>query len=143
MSNQYVIYRVSGKDPDCMNRKFQLNQGLTMIMHEEFRSSGKRVEVGDRPMEFVRVESDHDPSFHGWSTHYKTGDWVVDRIEEYPANMPGLQDFDEIVICYCKYSPIESELRPMPARIVSLESFDGDQEAFDLWQASQKEPVSV
>jgi len=133
-----------GEDGKHVDQRLVIRQGITNIVAESYDSSGQgSPEPGYRPIEFVRIEAEHDPSFHGWSTHYKTGDWVVDRVEEYPANMPGLQDFDEIVVCHCKYSPINAELQPMPARIVSLDSFGGDQEAFDRWKEAQKQPVSV
>jgi hypothetical protein len=122
-----------------------VRSSLTNLLAESYDSSGKgSPEIGYRPLEFVKVESEYDPSRHAESTHYKGSDWVVDRVEEYPANMPGLQLFDEIVVCYCKYSPVDSILVPMPDRIVSLDSFGGDQEAFDQWKASQvKQPVEV
>jgi hypothetical protein len=48
-----------------------------------------------------------------------------------------------VVICYCKYNPINAALKPMPERQVSLNSFNGDQEAYERWVEAQKQPAEV
>jgi hypothetical protein len=134
-----------GEGDKEIGQRLTLRRGLTNFLAESYDSSGEGVpELGYRPTEFVRVDQEHDPNFHGWSTHYKASDWVVDRVEEYPANMPGFQAFDEIVVCYCKYSPIRATLIPMPERVVSPDSFGGDEAAFKAWQEAQtKEPAKI
>ena len=51
--------------------------------------------------------------------------------------------FDMIVICYCKYVPINAPLQPMPERQVSVNSFGKDQEAYSRWLEEAKEPAEV
>jgi hypothetical protein len=48
-----------------------------------------------------------------------------------------------IVMCYCKYSPIDAPLKPMPDRQVSLASFGGDVMAYEQWQSDQKQPATI
>jgi hypothetical protein len=52
-------------------------------------------------------------------------------------------DFDMVVICYCKYSPINATLKPMPEREVSVDSFGGDEVAYQQWLESQKQLAEV
>ena len=85
----------------------------------------------------MRVEIEHDPDRHGYSTHYRTGDWEVARVETYTPDIP-IGEFDMVVICYCQYSPIDAPLKPMPERQVSVDSFRGDKEAYQRWLESQK-----
>lgn len=101
----------------------------TSILQENWDYSGK----GD-PQPGDRI-SDHksDETGQGWT---RRGDWVIDRVESYPANIPGLQEFSEVLICTCKYDPIESEWRSNGKGIVSLDSFGGDVDAFKSWLKS-------
>jgi hypothetical protein len=48
-----------------------------------------------------------------------------------------------VVICYCKYSPINASLNPMPEREVSVDSFGGDEVAYQQWLESQKQLAEV
>jgi hypothetical protein len=76
--HKYIIFRAEPRTPGWKDRKFQHTQSLTRILAEHFDSSdGPIPEVGYRPPEFVRVETEHDPDRHGYSTHYRTGDWEV------------------------------------------------------------------
>ncbi|MEA5549375.1 hypothetical protein VB713_00010 [Anabaena cylindrica UHCC 0172] len=76
-------------------------------------------------------------------THYRLSDWEVTSVETYTPDIPVGMGFDMIVICYCKYAPINAPLQPMPERQVSLDSFNGDQSAYSQWLEEVKEPAEV
>ncbi|MGD1910209.1 MAG: hypothetical protein ACFB2X_04935 [Rivularia sp. (in: cyanobacteria)] len=44
--------------------------------------------------------------------HSRIGDWEVANIEVY--KWQDAANFESIVICYCKYSPISTPLEPLP-----------------------------
>ena len=105
------------------------SDSCTSILQENWDSSGKGdPQPGDRILNHKT-----DETGQGWT---RRGDWVIDRVESYPANIPGLQEFSEILICTCKYAPIESEWKSNGKGIVSLDSFGGDVEAFEAWLES-------
>lgn len=139
---KYIIFRAEKREPGWKERKLQHTQGLTRILAEHFDSSDKPIpEPGYRPTEFIRVDALHNPEEHGYSTHYRKGDWEVTRVETYTPDDSG--EFDLIVICYCKYTPINALLNPMPDRQVSVDSFGGDEAAYAQWLDSQKSPAEV
>lgn len=141
---KYIIFRAEKRQPGWKERKFEHTQGLTRILTEHFDSSDQPIpEPGYRPTEFIRVDALHNPSEHGYSTHYRQGDWEVTRVETYTPDLPINTDFDMIVICYCQHNPINAPLKPMPERQVSIDSFGGDKEAYETWLASQKKVNSV
>jgi hypothetical protein len=137
---KYIIFQAEKADKtDWRNRKLQHTQALTWILAEHWDSSNKPIpEPGYRPLEFVRVEELHNPKEHGYSTHYRRGNWEVSHVETYSPDVP-MGAFDVIVICYCKYVPIDAPLKPMPDRQVSVDSFGGDKIAYEQWLESQKE----
>jgi hypothetical protein len=142
---KYIIFQADKRQPGWKDRKLQHTQALTWIIQENWDSSDKPIpEVGDRPIEFVRVEQLHDRERHGYSTHYRQSDWEVVRVETYDHEVGRpYAEYDTIVICYCQYSPINAPLKPMPDRQVSLDSFGGDKEAYDRWLESQKQSAEV
>lgn len=140
---KYIIFRAEKREPGWKERKLQHTQGLTRILAEHFDSSDQPIpEPGYRPTEFIRVDSLHNPDEHGYSTHYRHGDWEVTRVETYTPDVP-MGEFDMVVMCYCKYSPINASLKPMPDRQVSVDSFGGDKEAYEQWLETQKRPAEV
>ena len=70
----------------------------------------------------------HSADGSGSSTHYRTGDWEVVRVEEYPTAIP-TQEFEAIVVGYCKYVPVQSPLMVMPKAKIAIDSF-GDESAY-------------
>ncbi len=141
---KYIIFRADEYQPGAGDRKLQHTQGLTNILAEYFDASDSPIpEPGYRPTDFVRVEAEQVPGKHGWSTHYKSGDWEVSRVEEYTPDLPMGTEFGMVVICYCKYSPVDAPLRPMPDRIVSLDSFGGNEDRYREYMESQKVKVTV
>ncbi|MBD2326065.1 hypothetical protein [Alkalinema sp. FACHB-956] len=140
---KYIVFRAERRSPNWKERKLQHTQALTDILAEHYDCSDKPIpEPGYRPTEFIRVDQLHDPKEHGHSTHYRKGDWEVTRVETYTPDLP-LGDYDMVVICYCKYNPINAPLKPMPERQVSLASFGGDETAYQQWLESQKETADV
>jgi hypothetical protein len=141
---KYIIFQAEKQDKTgWRNRKLQHTQALTWILAEHWDSSEKPIpEPGYRPTEFIRVDALHNSAEHGYSTHYRPGDWEVTRVETYSSDLP-IGEFERVVICYCKYNPINAPLKPMPARQVSVDSFGGDQAAYEQWLASQKETAEV
>lgn len=146
---KYIVFRAEGRQPGWEDRMLSHTHSLTRILAEYFDSSDRPIpQPGYRPTEFVRVEAEHEPNFHGWSTHYKTGDWEVARVETYTPDIPNLpeggsSEFGMVVICYCRYNPIDAALKPMPDRQVSIDGFGGDREAYERWLESQKDPQAA
>ncbi|HIK33365.1 MAG TPA: hypothetical protein IGS17_15885 [Oscillatoriales cyanobacterium M59_W2019_021] len=127
-THKYIIYRAHWSE-DKGWRTFSGSRSLTGILQEHFDSSGRPIpEVGERLTEGKKDED---------GTHYsRWGDWVVDRVESYLPDLPVGQEFTEVVICWCKYSPVEPVWVPQGKSIVSVESFGGDVEAFEEWKAT-------
>lgn len=140
---KYIIFRAEKREPGWKERKLQPSQALTRILAEHLDYSDRPIPApGYRPKEFIRVDALHNPTEHGYSTHYRTGEWEVSRVETYTPDVP-TSEYEVLVICYCKYSPINAPLNPMPDRQVSLESFGGDETAYQQWLDSRKEPAEV
>ena len=59
---KYIVFQAeSGEDEGWRQRKLQHSQALTFIIAENWDSSNEPIpEPGYRPVEFVRVESEHD-----------------------------------------------------------------------------------
>jgi hypothetical protein len=138
---KYIVFRAEGRQPGWEDRMLSHTHSLTRILAEYFDSSDRPIpQPGYRPTEFVRVEAEHEPNSHGWSTHYKTGDWEVSRVETYTSDAEGsASEFGMVVICYCRYNPIDAKLKLMPDRQVSIDSFGGDRAAYECWLESQKD----
>jgi len=120
---KYIIFRADEYQLGADERMLQHTQAMTNILAEHYSGSGCDIpETGYRPTEYVQVESIHNPNKHGQSTHYRDGDWVVDRVQEYIPDLPIGAEFGSIVICYCKYAPIDSQLKPMPDRQIDRSS---------------------
>ncbi|GET40842.1 hypothetical protein [Microseira wollei] len=142
---KYIIFQAERRSPNWKERKFQHTLALTDILAEHYDCSDKPIpQPGYRPLEFIRVDQLHDPKQHGHSTHYRTGDWEVTRVESYTPDVPTPHSqYDMVVICHCKYNPINAPLKPMPERQVSIDSFGGDKEAYQNWLESDKQPTEV
>jgi hypothetical protein len=142
---KWIIFRAEKRQPGWENRKLAHTGSLTKTLAEYLDCSDQGLpEPGYRPTEYIRVEQFVDPAYPGASTHYRAGDWEVTRVETYTPDVP-TGEFDIIAVCYCKYNPINTSLKPMPERQVSLDSFGGDNEAYEHWLAAQtgKQHVGV
>jgi hypothetical protein len=141
--HKYIIFQADGEDPYWQERKLQHSQALTWIIAEQWDSSDQPIpEPGYRPIEFNRLDGLHDSSQHAHSTHYRKSDWEVKRVETYTPDFP-MGQYDMIVICYCQFSPIDAPLKPMPERQVSVDSFGGDEAAYQQWLETQRQPAEV
>lgn len=111
---KYIIFRADWKEEKGATNVGLPTWGMTWILGEHFDSSGKPAPIkGYRLTEYLQVEQFKDPSRPIASTHSRVGDWEVNRVEEYKTTDAD-SDFEEIVICYCQYSPIISDLKPLP-----------------------------
>lgn len=113
MSERWIIFHAEPNQPGWENRKLLMG-GLTGILNEQwdYTVSNKIPVVGERFRQFLRIEEFVDPQFPKSSTHAREGDWIITRIEQYPAADHNFSK-QEIVICYCKFEPILSELEPI------------------------------
>ena len=114
---------------------------LTDILAQHFDYSNKPApDAGYRLIEFKRDENEASFDHSGGSTHQRLSPWRVTRIEEYPANT-GLESFDEIIIAYCEHAPLpeaENSWQELKPARVTIDSFGGDEQAYQRWQAVQK-----
>ena len=69
-------------------------------------------ELGYRLREFACSEDSVDPNFPDASTHVRWSDWEVSRVERFKS--VDSAEYDEVVVCYCHYSPIEPEWKELP-----------------------------
>lgn len=135
MDETWIVFQAEPNQPGWETR-FNPMGGLTDILteHRDFSGKGKIPKVGYRFPVFLRDESAATPENIG-STHYRKGDWVVTRVERYPAGSPDCS-CKEIAVCYCSFCPIEAELIALGEAKVSVDSFGGDKEAYQRWISS-------
>ncbi|MCP2729764.1 hypothetical protein [Limnofasciculus baicalensis] len=136
MDETWIIFEAEPNQPGWETRLNPMG-GLTDILteHRDFSSKGKIPKIGYRFPVFLRIESAAKPGNIG-STHYRQGDWVVTRIEHYPAGSPDCS-VREIAVCYCQFDPIEAQLVQLEEPKVSLDSFGGDKESYNRWLNSK------
>lgn len=131
--SKWIIFRAEARQPGWETRRSPVG-GLTKFLKEYLDWSDKPIpEPGYRFDQFLKVPESVDSSRPLAHTHYREGDWEVTRVERYPAGDHGAE-FDEIVVCYCKFSPVANPvLHPMPKAQVSADSF-GSEEACQAWK---------
>ncbi len=113
MGRKYIIFRADWDQEYEADTRLLPSGAITDILAEHFDSSGSSVpSVGYRPSDYHHIEQFADSSFPRASTHSRMGDWVVTRTSEYAPATPG--EFEAIIICYCRYSPITTPLEPLP-----------------------------
>ncbi|MEO1353415.1 MAG: hypothetical protein AAFW84_32410 [Cyanobacteria bacterium J06635_15] len=68
-------------------------------------------------------------------THYRPGPWRVSRVESYVPDLPVGTEFAEIVVCTCEYTPLPEDTpwREYNVPVVTLDSFGGDEAAFEAF----------
>jgi hypothetical protein len=122
MGRKYIIFRADwSEEQGAENRILAHTGAITDILAEHFDSSNSSLpEPGYRLREYHRIEQFVDSKFPGASTHSRVGDWEVVRVEKYAPELPA-PDFEAIVICYCRYSPVSTPLEPLPGIQVSQE----------------------
>lgn len=131
MGRKYMIFRAELTEDEGADHRLLAHTGAyTDILAEYFDSSNRAIPApGYRLLEF------HSADGSGSSTHYRTGDWEVVRVEEYPTAIP-THEFEAIVVGYCKYVPIQSPLIAMPKAQVSIDSF-GDESVYQEFVKSE------
>lgn len=108
--SRYIIYKSrSGSEENWESRLLAHTGSLTDILAEHFDSSKKPLpKPGDRLIEFA------DPKEMDNTTHYnRDGSWVVTEIDVFVANSAQLGKYEEIVICWCEYDPVEPKWMPV------------------------------
>jgi hypothetical protein len=113
MNERWIIFHAEPNQPGWENRKLPMG-GLTGILNEQwdYTGSDSLPIVGERFRQLLRIEEFADPQFPKSSTHARNGDWVITRVEQYPAAAYNSSK-QEIVVCYCKFEPLVSELEPL------------------------------
>jgi hypothetical protein len=140
MMRRWIVFRADKRQPGWQDRKYAHTGSLTKTLGEHYDCSDTPLpEVGYRPPEFIKVEQFVDAEYPeakthleaAWAslakysfvdaeypeakTHHRLSDWEVTSVETYTPDISGM-GFDMIVICYCKYVPINAALQPMPER---------------------------
>jgi len=137
----YIIFQADHSAHDWEKRKLAHSNACTRILAEHYYGGANTPKVGERVPEFVQLKEYIDPEFPCSTTHYKTGDWEVTHIEEYTPEIP-ISQYTSIFICRCKYSPIDAPLKPIPPRIINIDSFSGDKKAYDEYMQSKAAVVT-
>ncbi|MGB3559562.1 MAG: hypothetical protein WBD58_18100 [Geitlerinemataceae cyanobacterium] len=113
------------------------DRSTTLLLAEYSDSSGKAVpSEGYRLSEYKRDPASSTFNHGGATTHFRKSPWVVVSVEEYVANVEGMQKYSEVAICYCDYLPLPEEENPwieMQRSMLSLNSFAGDKQAFEAF----------
>lgn len=141
---KYIIFKTESMSAFGWEERALAHTGaITDILAEHYDSSNRPLpDPGYRLREYHHISQFADKQFPGASTHSRVGDWEVVRTEEYTPETPTLH-FESIVICYCRYSPVITPLEPMPERQVSLDSFGGDEQAYQQWVEQNQVAASV
>lgn len=88
----WIVYKAQSLSAHGWKERMLIpSGGLTEILREAWNYSGKMPQAGDRVTEFH-------------NGHYRQGDWVVTSVNHFSS--PDIEE--QIVVCYCEYSPIES-----------------------------------
>lgn len=99
MTSTWIVFKADNMSaPGWEERKLLPSGGLTDILWENWDSSGRLPQVGDRTRDYAALEEDSDSITHG-----REGDWVIERICQFSS--PDTQQ--RIVVCYCSYQPID------------------------------------
>lgn len=114
MPKQYILFKTESlSSPGWEERSLAHTGALTSILAEHYNYSNKPLpKLGDRLREFAHFEESADPKFLAATTHVRWGDWEVARVERFkPIDE---SEYDEFVVCYCHYSPVESDWKELP-----------------------------
>ncbi|BAZ14902.1 hypothetical protein NIES4071_67720 [Calothrix sp. NIES-4071] len=113
--SKYIIFKAEDASSEQWKSMLLAHTGAcTDILAEHYDSSTLPLPApGYRLREFHKIEQFVDPNFPGASTHSRIGDWEVTKVEEYPSELP-INEFETIIICYCRYLPVNTPLEPLP-----------------------------
>jgi hypothetical protein len=122
---KYIIFQTSPSESGWAERKLAHTGFLTRILAEHYAPANRpSPKPGYRLREYHRVPESANPDFPKETTHSRIGNWEVSRVEEYAPTNPG-SDYDIVVICHCKWVPIESVLEPLVKGQITADSFGG------------------
>lgn len=97
----WIVYKTESMSAEgWRERRLMPDGGLTDILSEEWDSSGKLPQIGDRVREYENLE---DPG--NGVTHGRDSNWIVKSIHEFSSSDTNL----DIMVCYCAYEPVESK----------------------------------
>jgi hypothetical protein len=115
MAKRLIVFKTESlSSPGWEDRSLSHTGALTSILAEHYDYSDKPLpQTGDRLRNFAQFKDNAGSQFPGASTHVRWGDWEVSHVEEYVPKIPHLQ-YDCLAVCYCRYSPIESEWKELP-----------------------------
>ena len=115
--SRYIIFKADERDEtfDRWEEMLLKHTGaFTFILAEYYDSSDRPIpQQGYRLREYYHIEPFSDDRFPQSSTHSRIGDWEVARVCSYDSR-DREAELEEIIICYCRYVPIESPLEPLP-----------------------------
>ena len=98
----WIVYKTENmSDPGWEERMLMPRNSLTNILEENWSSqeNPKLPKPGDRTHAYKSESDDGD------ITHTREGDWVVTRVERFASFDTSMR----IVVCYCRYEPIQPE----------------------------------
>lgn len=120
---KYIIFKTLPSDEGWESRKLAHTGFLTRILAEHYAPpDGKSPKPGYRLREYHRISESANPDFPKETTHSRIGDWEVSKVEEYAPTHPQ-SDYNIVVICHCKWTPIESVLEPLGKGKITADSF--------------------
>jgi len=115
----WIVYKALAMSaPGWEERKLLPGGSLTDILWENWSSSGRIPNIGERIREYTNLD---DPE-QGGITHGRDGDWVIERICQFSS--PDTEQ--RIIVCYCSYQPIDpnwkkiSEGKPVDEMLEAL-----------------------
>jgi hypothetical protein len=115
MPKRLIVFKTESlSSPGWEDRSLSHTGALTSILAEHYDYSSKPLpQTGDRLRHFAQFTESKEPKSPAVSTHVRWGDWEVSHVEEYSPKMPNAE-YDCLAVCYCRYSPIESEWKELP-----------------------------
>ncbi|MDY6783827.1 MAG: hypothetical protein SW833_15005 [Cyanobacteriota bacterium] len=117
-----ILFYAESGEPGWQERKNPMG-GLTNYLKENrcFSSDPEIPTPGYRFQDYTTFPEFVNPEFPNASTHWRKSDWIVTRVEQYPAGEEGC-GWNEVYFCYCKYEPIEPQWHTLPQLDELIES---------------------
>ena len=106
MTRKLVLFMTDANAPGWMERQLMPSGSLTSILSQQLWCNDHEPVVGQRLIVNNATGQDAQPV-----TECSPGDWLVDRVERYPAD--GNSHYDAVIICHCRYSPVERDWHPV------------------------------
>ncbi len=109
-----ILFYAESGESGWQERKNPMG-GLTNYLKEHrcFSADAEIPLPGYRFPDYAHFPEYADSEFPHSSTHWRESDWVVMRVERYPAD-GGRCEWDEVYFCYCKYEPIAPQWHKLP-----------------------------